>query len=405
MASGKSIVFNQAIHTLFEVGSVGGMNDGQLLEQFAARNTEAAFAALVARHGPMVLSVCVGLLGDAHDAEDAFQAAFLILARKARSIRDPDLLGNWLYGVARRTAQKAKARRACWRRRAGAEGAMSSVAVVNGLAELEPVRREETAALHEEVDRLPQSLRAPIVLCYLEGLTHDEAARRLRWPVGTVRSRMARARDLLRARLIRRGLAYTAIAATIESPRAVMAEVPHALAHTTTRSAVGLATGTVSGLVSTPVATLMEEVLKAMFMTQLKRIVATALAVAGIAAGAGLIAVGALQPQPSRTHGGANSAIGKPAEQPEKPTTKKVTQAMNPASTMPVTGRIVDLEGRPVAGVTVQVTQITKPKGDDLSAWIEAVKRGELSSIAYEHLIYEPPIAPEQKRPWATTDT
>ena len=95
---------------------------------------------------------------------------------------------------------------------------MSSVAVVNGLAELEPVHREEIAALHEEVDRLPQSLRAPIVLCYLEGLTHDEAARRLRWPIGTVSSRMARARDLLRARLIRRGIAYAAIAAAIESP-------------------------------------------------------------------------------------------------------------------------------------------------------------------------------------------
>ena len=103
---------------------------------------------------------------------------------------------------------------------------MSSVAVVNGLAELEPVHREEIAALHEEVDRLPQRLRAPIVLCYLEGLTHD-AARRLRWPIGTVSSRMARARDLLRARLIRRGIAYAAIARDRVS-RAVMAEVPHA---------------------------------------------------------------------------------------------------------------------------------------------------------------------------------
>ena len=147
----------------------------------------------------MVLSVCEGLLGDAHDAEDAFQAAFLILAKKARSIRDPDLLGNWLHGVARRTAQKAKARRARWRVRAGREEAMCSIAVADGPAEIESVRREETAMLHEEVDRLPESLRAPIVLCYLEGLTHGEAACRLRWPIGTVRSRMARARGLLRA--------------------------------------------------------------------------------------------------------------------------------------------------------------------------------------------------------------
>ena len=206
----------------------------------------------------MVLSVCESLLGDAHDAEDAFQAAFLILAKKARSIRDPDLLGNWLYGVARRTAQKAKARRARWRVRAAREEAMCSIAVANGLAEIESVRREETAMLHEEVDRLPESLRAPIVLCYLEGLTHGEAACRLRWPIGTVRSRMARARGLLRARLTRRGLAYAAIVAAIESPRAVRAEVPQALAHATTRSAIELATGTASGLVSTPAATLDE---------------------------------------------------------------------------------------------------------------------------------------------------
>ncbi len=137
MASGNSSGFTQAIHVLFEVGTLGGLTDGQLLEQFAARKTEAAFAALLARHGPMVLSVCEGLLDDTHDAEDAFQATFLILAKKSRSIRDPDLLSNWLYGVARRTAQKAKARRARWRGREAGEGAMSSVAVGDGLVELE----------------------------------------------------------------------------------------------------------------------------------------------------------------------------------------------------------------------------------------------------------------------------
>jgi RNA polymerase sigma factor (sigma-70 family) len=399
MESGKSSVLTQAIHTLFEVGTVGGMTDGQLLEQFAARKTEAAFVALVARHGPMVLSVCVGLLGDAHDAEDAFQATFLILAKKSSSIRDPNLLGNWLYGVARRTAQKAKARRARWRGRAGAEGAMSSVAVVNGLAELEPVHREETAALHEEVDRLPQSLRAPIVLCYLEGLTHDEAARRLRWPIGTVRSRMARARGLLRARLIRRGLAYVAIAAAIESPRAVMAEVPHALANATARSAIALATGTVSGLVSTPVGTLMEEVLKSMFITQLKRIVAAAVAAAWIATGAAFIAVGALQPQPSSAHGRGKAAqaadqqpvegnrAGQTTQTPDTPAagllgigrgnrtvlgdepkvekpsatyqrfTPPTVGASAPPKKMTVRGRVVDPDGKPVAGATVTTSR------------------------------------------------
>ena len=174
-------MFAQTIRTLFEVGTAGMLTDGQLLERFSSRpdeSAEAAFAALVARHGPMVLCVCRGVLGDAHDAEDAFQATFLVLAKRAGSIRDPDLLGNWLYGVARRSAQKAKARRArCMCRNEG-DATMSSIAGDTVLAELRPIQGEESAALHEEVDRLPHRLRVPIVLCYLEGLTHAEAARR-----------------------------------------------------------------------------------------------------------------------------------------------------------------------------------------------------------------------------------
>ncbi len=359
MASGGSSVFPQAIRILFEVGTVGGLTDGQLLEQFAARKTEAgeaAFAALVARHGPMVLSVCGGLLGDAHDAEDAFQATFLILAKKCRSIRDPELLGNWLYGVARRTGRRRRKLDVRWNDRAGGEGAMSSVAAVKGVAELEPVHREQTSALHEEVDRLPQSLRAPIVLCYLEGLTHDEAARRLRWPIGTVRSRMARARDLLRARLTRRGLAFGAIAAVLESPRAVMAEVPHALVDMTARSAIGLTSGTVSGLISMPVATLIEEVLKAMFISQIKRTAAIVLAAACIATGAGIIAVGAAQREAPSTKGNATAA--RVADrQPVKADGGGVTPqpAGDRESTITLAGVVIDPAGKPVAGAAVAV--------------------------------------------------
>ena len=263
----------QTIRTLFEVGTVAALSDGQLLDRFASAQDEAgeaAFAALVARHGPMVLSVCRGVLGTTHDAEDAFQATFLVLAKKARLIRDPDLLGNWLYGVARRTAQKSKARQARTRLRTQREAAMSSIAVENGLAELRPIQGEETAALHEELDRLPHALRVPIVLCYLEGLTHAEAARRLRWPVGTVRSRMARARGLLRSRLTRRGLAYAGVAIGSETSRAVMADVPRALTERTTRSAIALAAGTWPGFVSTSVAALTTEVLRAAFVGQLE---------------------------------------------------------------------------------------------------------------------------------------
>ena len=170
---------------------------------------EAAFAALVRRHGPMVLGVCRQLLGDHHHAEDAFQAVFLVLARKARSIRDPDLLGNWLYGVALRTARKASGR--LGRRRKNEEDGSTRSPGCLGSANGRPISRsldrEQAEALHDEIDRLPVAFRLPVVLCYFEGLTLDEAARRLRWPAGTVRSRLARARDKLRRGLTRRGVA------------------------------------------------------------------------------------------------------------------------------------------------------------------------------------------------------
>ncbi len=174
---------------------------------------EAAFAALVARHGPMVLHVCRQLLGDRHHAEDAFQAVFLVLARKARSIRDPDLLGNWLYGVALRTARKARGQLA--RRRKNEEGdAMRRSGSGPGVpteptvqpAEHPVLAREQAEVLYREIDRLPGPFRLPVVLCYFEGLTLDEAARGLRCPAGTVRSRLARACDKLRRGLTRRGV-------------------------------------------------------------------------------------------------------------------------------------------------------------------------------------------------------
>ena len=167
---------------------------------------EAAFAALVARHGPMVLGVCRQLLGDVQHAEDTFQAVFVVLARKARSIRDPDLLGNWLYGVAIRTARCARQQIA--RRRRREEGGTMSGSGPGSCDLAEPtappadrpaIDREQAEALHGEIDRLPRAFRLPVVLCYFEGLTLDEAARRLRCPAGTLRSRLARAREKLRS--------------------------------------------------------------------------------------------------------------------------------------------------------------------------------------------------------------
>jgi RNA polymerase sigma factor (sigma-70 family) len=242
-----------------------------LLEVFNVRNdrdgrAERAFAALVQRHGAMVLSVCRQLLGDEHAAEDAFQATFLVLARKAGSIRRPELLGHWLYGVAVRTARKAKRLRARQHRREGQEVSMLSAEPtgVETPNEVRLSRREEAEALHQEVSRLPEKYRLPIVLCYLEGLTHAEAARRLRWPVGTFSVRLMRARDLLRARLSRRGLAPTAslLVVPVGSETASTA-VPPELLEATVRSAVQLAAGQAlsSGIVSTSVALLVKKVL------------------------------------------------------------------------------------------------------------------------------------------------
>ena len=233
------------IGSLFDGGSVAGLSDRQLLERFNDRRDatgETAFAALVARHGPMVLHVCRQLLGDRHHAEDAFQAVFLVLARKARSIRDPDLLGNWLYGVALRTARKARAQLA--RRRKHEEGdAMSRpgtlVEPMVEPAERPVLAREQAEILHSEIDRLPGPFRLPVVLCYLEGLTLDEAARRLKCPAGTVRSRLARACDKLRRGLTRRGVVVSAagLAAAL-SPRAASAAVSSPLCDMTTRAAI-----------------------------------------------------------------------------------------------------------------------------------------------------------------------
>jgi RNA polymerase sigma factor (sigma-70 family) len=192
----------------------------------------------------MVLHVCRQLLADPHLAEDAFQATFLVLARRARSLRDPDLLGNWLYGVALRTARCAKLQLARWRKheerlamRRSDPGSSTLAEPMVEPAEQSAIAREQAEALHEEIQRLPRAFRLPVVLCYLEGLTVEEAARRLGAPHGTVRSRLARAREKLRRGLTRRGVALSGAAL---SPRAASASISSPLCAMTTRAAVEL---------------------------------------------------------------------------------------------------------------------------------------------------------------------
>jgi HlyD family secretion protein len=209
MAVGPSLSVLRDIETLFDDGAAGNLTDRQLLDRFASRHdaaAEAAFEVLVRRHGPMVLQVCHNLLHDANDARDAFQATFLVLVRRSGSIQNLDSVGGWLYGVACRVAARARVDSA---RRRSAE----SRAALRIVEAVDPPDGDEIAGMgfgpivQEEVRRLPEKYRAVVVTCYWHGLTQEQAALRLGCPLGTVRSRMARARNLLRRRLIRRGLA------------------------------------------------------------------------------------------------------------------------------------------------------------------------------------------------------
>src|SRR5262245_1713415 len=199
--------------------------DSHLLARFVIDSDEDAFAALLLRHGPLVRGVCRQVLRDAHEADDAFQATFLVLARKARSIRQGQCLAAWLYRVAYHIAVQACAGLA---RRRGPE---LNVTMPNGPSpEDEILARELRAILHEEVNRLPARYRLPVILSYFEGRTNEETARELGWPVGTVKTRLNRARELLRARLARRGLSVSAsVLAMVLTPAALSAAVPPGL--------------------------------------------------------------------------------------------------------------------------------------------------------------------------------
>jgi RNA polymerase sigma factor (sigma-70 family) len=283
-----------------------GLTDAQLLERFVARRDEPAFAALVARHGPMVYGVCRRLLRDAGEAEDAFQAAFLVLARKAASVRRRPLLAAWLYGVASRVAARLRGQGLRRRARERPDADLAAVAAADA-----PAETDLAPVVHEEVRRLPEKYRDPVVLCYLEGKTNEEAAAALHWPVGSVKGRLARARDLLRSRLARRGLAPSAglSASLAMRPAPVSAALAHATVTAAARFAAG---GGLSGLASARAAALTHGVLRVMAM---KKMVFTAALTLCVAAGAGwlvdgLATAGPGQPGALHSYGPPNPLAG-----------------------------------------------------------------------------------------------
>jgi RNA polymerase sigma factor (sigma-70 family) len=291
----------QHIRKLVAAGHGGVPADDELLERFVRRRDEEAFAALVQRHGPMVQGVCRRLLKDAHDAEDACQAAFLVLARRAGSIRKRESVGSWLYGVAYRAA--ANLRRQVARRR-GRE--VPAVDLAQPPAEVG--WREVRAVLDEELQRLPERFRAPLLLCCLEGRTRDEAAQELGWSVGTLRGRLERGRELLRARLKRRGVGLSsALLALLLTGRAATAAVPAALVVSIVRAAVPRAAGQApaAGAVSAQAAAVAEGVVRAMLMTRLKLVTGVLLVLGVVGLGAGVLTSGALSARPPVGEAGA----------------------------------------------------------------------------------------------------
>jgi RNA polymerase sigma-70 factor (ECF subfamily) len=276
MATGKDNSLIRHLRRAAFLHDGGEMTDGQLLERFLATREEAAFEVLVRRHGPMVLGVCRRVLSNVHDAEDAFQAAFLVLLRKGSSLLPRQTLGNWLYGVAYHTALKARA--ASWKRRSKERqaAAMSRPHVI-----VEDMGHDWLPLLDRELDRLPHKYREAVVLCELEGKTREEAARQLGVPTGTLSGRLTTARRMLAHRLTRRGVTLTGTAlATALTPSVVSACVPPALVGSTLEAVT-------AGAVSAEVAALTQSMLKSMLLAKLKLTTAVLLTTVALSGSAG----------------------------------------------------------------------------------------------------------------------
>jgi RNA polymerase sigma factor (sigma-70 family) len=314
-------------------------SDAQLLQRFAACREEAAFAALVERHGRLVLGVCRRVLRHEQDAEDAFQATFLVLARQAATIHRTEAVGSWLYRVAHRVATRAGVTMARQRAREREAGSRRPREVSSDLA-----WRELQEVLQEELARLPEKYRAPFVLCCLEGRSGAEAAGLLGWKEGTVSSRLTEARLRLRQRLARRGVVLTAVlTAAVLAQRSAAGDVPAALAGSTVRAAARYAAGARAALggVSPAVAALVRGTARTLVLTRARTGTALVL-LAGL-----LLAAGAATHQALA----ARQAAAPPAEAPAgKDEPRPAAPAPAAERGVVLTGRVVDEGGKPVPG-------------------------------------------------------
>jgi len=256
---------------------LGKLKDDQLLARFFESHEDAAFAVLLERYGPLVYGVCQRILGDANDAEDAFQATFLVLVRKGGTLRQPGRLANWLYGVAYRTARKVRGKAAL---RTKTERQASEMPTRSAVSDM--TYDELNAVLDEEISQLPEKYALPLVLCYLEGKTNAQAAAQLGWPEGSISRRLSRARELLRSRLAKRGLALSAALIAAVFSRPAIACVPPHLVESTVYAGSLMSQGVeLEEVVSPATANLVNEVLIGMSATS-KFTIPTVLAVASL---------------------------------------------------------------------------------------------------------------------------
>jgi RNA polymerase sigma factor (sigma-70 family) len=344
MATAQLEAVLRHIRNLTADEKVRKQTDGALLRGFLIRNDQPAFEALVRRHGPMVLRVCLRTLGHVHDAEDALQATFLVLARHAASIRKRESLASWLHGVAYRMATHAKraaARRHKHESRANATQPRDPA--------LSVAWQELQVLLDEEIGGLPETLRAPFIYCCLENKSCDEAARQLGLEEGTVWKRLSRARKLLRGRLIRRGVSLTAVLATLAVSRTdASTALAGSLIYSTARAAVQVAAGRAltGGAVTGHVVALVEGVNKAMLATKIK-VTAFVLLTIGIAA----LGLGTAGRQLANADGVKNplSAEGKAREEERKEARPATAEAKKDDVSVEVSGQVLDPDGKGVA--------------------------------------------------------
>jgi RNA polymerase sigma factor (sigma-70 family) len=363
----------------------GGLSDGQLLHCFLAGQDEAAFEALVQRHGPMVLGVCRRVLQNAHDAEDAFQATFLVFLRKAATIVPREFVGNWLYGVAYRTALKARSLSAKRRLKE------SQVRNMPQNSSLPPdVWHDVQPVLDQELSRLPDKYRVPVVLCDLEGKGRKEVARQLGWPEGTLSGRLARARRILARRLARYGLALSAgTLATVLTQNAATASVPVPLMTSTIKAAALTMGGNTlaAGVLPGKVVTIADGVMKTMFLARLKVGLLVLLAVGLIGLGTGMFAqrlladkagAAANQKGTSASQGKNNPRKGRKAAKLGQPAKNKDGNKLNGQPVQTYSGKIVEISKD---GKLLTVKMSPTRKGEK-AATVE-IKLSPKTEIAY----------------------